>query len=63
MTAAKRIDAAAAWRSLQAGDALLVCAYEDSQKCARLGLKGAITLSQLRARSVEKDRELIFFCA
>jgi hypothetical protein len=45
--------------------ALLVCAYDDEEKCKRMNLEGAITLKQLRAMepSLSRDQALIFYCA
>jgi len=49
---------------VQSGEALLVCAYADDEKCARARLDGAITLNELRRRqpSLPKSQELIFYC-
>ena len=62
---ADRIGVDEARRKTSAGDALLVCGYEDDAKCARIRLDGAITLPELEARSAttSKDREIIFYCA
>jgi hypothetical protein len=48
-----------------AGDALLVCAYDDESKCDRIKLQGAVSLAEFRtaAQSLPKDKEIIFFCA
>jgi rhodanese-related sulfurtransferase len=45
--------------------ALLVCAYEDEEKCGRMKLEGSMTLRELEARlpSLPKDQEIIFYCA
>jgi uncharacterized protein (TIGR02284 family) len=44
---------------------LLVCAYDDEEKCRKYHLEGAISLKDFesRADSIPKDRELIFYCA
>ena len=62
---ADRIGVDEARLKTSAGDALLVCGYEDDTKCARIRLDGAITLPELEARSatIPKDREIIFYCA
>ena len=46
------------------GGALLVCAYDDEEKCNRMKLDGSISLANLRTRlaSVPKDQEIIFYC-
>ena len=59
----QRITPQQAREHIEAG-ALLVCAYEDVQKCEKYGLQGAITLDELKSRGdVANDRELIFYCA
>ena len=65
MAQVERIDVHEARRTMQAGEALLVCAYDDEAKCDRIKLEGSISLQALRAKqaSLPKDRELIFFCA
>ncbi len=44
-------------------DALLVCAYDDEEKCRKMQLKGSISLHQLElmAADLPKDHELIFY--
>ena len=61
----ERIDVTTARRRTESGDALLVCAYDDDEKCGRFALDGAIFMSELRRRtkSLDRDRELIFYCA
>ena len=65
MTQAMRIDATQARRKALAGDAILVCAYDDENKCRDILLDGAMTLAQLEATVSErgKDDEIIFYCA
>ena len=48
-----------------AGQALLVCAYEDPARFARIRLEGAISIQEFRARraSLPRDQEIIFYCA
>jgi hypothetical protein len=62
---ASRIDVQDARRAVMAGEALLVCAYDDESKCDRIKLEGAISLAKFRAlaQSLPKDKEIIFFCA
>jgi hypothetical protein len=61
---ASRISAQDAYRRAQSG-ALLVCAYEDDAKCAKMALDGSISLKSLEARAstLPKTQELIFYCA
>ena len=46
-------------------DAMLVCAYDDSEKFEQNHLNGAVSLDELesQAGSLRKDREIIFYCA
>lgn len=60
---AERIDVDTARSRVESGDALLVCAYDDDEKCRELTLEGSITLSELRSRDVNEDREIVFYCA
>jgi hypothetical protein len=48
-----------------AGDALLVCAYDDADRYERNKLEGSIPFSEFTQRvpSLGKDQEIIFFCA
>jgi hypothetical protein len=61
----KGIDPTQAREKVQAGDATLVCAYEDVEKCSKVLLDGSIPLARLRAdlKSRNKDEELVFYCA
>jgi hypothetical protein len=47
----------------RAGQALLVCAYEDEAKCRVLNLSGSISLASLRSRAalLPKTQEIIFY--
>ena len=47
------------------GSALLVCAYDDEQKFQQLYLEGAISLAEFKSRvsALEKDQDIIFYCA
>jgi hypothetical protein len=59
-----RIDARQAHEDVQAG-ALLVCAYDDDLKFEQNRLDGAISLAtfQDREHRIDKDQEIIFYCA
>jgi rhodanese-related sulfurtransferase len=52
-------------QKVASGSALLVCAYDDEQKFQQLHLEGAISLAEFKSRffALEKDREIIFYCA
>lgn len=58
------IDAAQARQKSQRGEALLVCAYEDVDRCREILLDGAIPLAALEERlsRLTRDAEIIFFC-
>ena len=60
-----RIDVSEARHKVEAGQALLVCAYDDEAKCGRMKLAGSITFAELRGRlpSLPKSQEIIFYCA
>ena len=47
------------------GSALLVCAYENEEEFKEFHLDGAISLSEFNSQlsSIEKDREVFFYCA
>jgi hypothetical protein len=62
---APRIPVEEAHRKVVAGDALLVCAYDDD-RCKQLELEGSITRRELESRllpSIPQDSEIIFYCA
>jgi hypothetical protein len=59
----KRISSKEVYRKLKAGEALLVCAYEDEAKFKMMQLDGAISFHQFISRlpSLKKDQEIIFY--
>ena len=61
----ERIDARTAHDHVQAGKALLACAYDSEEKFRANQLEGAISVFELEARKsqIPKDREIIFYCA
>ena len=61
----KRVPVADARSRVSKGEALLVCAYEDASAYRSMRLEGAIPVQDLRtmAPSLDKDREIIFYCA
>jgi hypothetical protein len=65
MADVSRIGVEEARRKVAAGGALLVCAYDDEEKCKRVSLDGSINMTQLAARAatLPKDQEIIFYCA
>jgi hypothetical protein len=62
---ATRISALEAKRRTESDQALLVCGYDDEQKCRGFDIAGSITYKQFQTRlpSLPKSTELIFFCA
>jgi len=60
-----KIDVKQARHDVEAGDALLVCAYDSQEKFVANRLQDARSLDDLRAEeeSIPKERELIFYCA
>lgn len=60
-----RISVEEAHRKTAAGQALLVCAYDDEAKCRKFNLEGSVSLTSFESRvgSLPKTRELIFYCA
>lgn len=50
---------------IEAGDAVLVCAYEDDDRFTKHRLEGAIPYSEFAARQhlIGKEREIVFYCA
>jgi hypothetical protein len=60
-----RIGVQEARQKVTSGQALLVCGYEDEEKCSKIKLEGATTVKKLDAQlaSVPKNREIIFYCA
>lgn len=62
----RRVAPETVWERLQSGgDTLLVCAYDDEQKCRTNMLDGAITLRDLQRRlsGLDADHHLVFYCA
>lgn len=57
-----RIDVAEAREKISEG-ALLVCAYDDEQKCASMKLDGSITRQQLERDKPGTDTEIVLYCA
>lgn len=65
-TAAKepvRISPADAYQKVNAGTALLVCAYPDDETFKKMQLEGAISLKEFESRlpGLKKDQEIIFY--
>lgn len=65
MTSVPRIPPREAHAKVEAGEALLVCAYEEPERFQALQLEGAISLQEFRSHgaSMSWDQEIIFYCA
>jgi hypothetical protein len=63
--AVERVSAEEARREVEAGRALLVCAYDDEAKCRQMRLQNAVMLHELQRRvdSIPRNQALIFYCA
>lgn len=61
----KGIDPTQAREKVRTGQATLICAYVDDDKCSKILLDGATTLSRwlVAEEEPDRDREIIFFCA
>ena len=61
---APRIPVEEARRKVVAGEALLVCAYDDD-RCKQFDLEGSMTRKELESRlpSIPRDTQIIFYCA
>lgn len=61
----ERIDVTTARQKVTAGQALLVCGYEDDAKCRKGRLEGSMPFARLEglAPSLPKTQEIIFYCA
>ena len=59
----ERISPSEVREKLEAGKALLVCAYEDEAKFKKMQLQGAISLNEFKSNlpSLPKDQEIIFY--
>ena len=60
-----RISPQEARQKVAAGQALLVCAYDDADKFKANHLEGALSFPELRSRlpGLAKNQEMIFYCA
>lgn len=66
MPEVERVSPKYVWDKIQSGTAtLLVCAYDDAEKCNKVKLAGSTDLRSLKKRlpEIETTREIIFFCS
>jgi hypothetical protein len=61
----ERISVEEAHREVRAGQALLVCAYDDEAKYRMVNLDGSVSLASFQSRiaSLPKTQAIIFYCA
>ncbi len=64
MTEIERVSPAEGHEKVNSGQALLVCAYGDAEKCKKLHLEGAISFQEFESKlsGLRKDQEIIFYC-
>lgn len=60
-----RISVNEARQKVASGQALLVCAYDDSDKFKKNHLEGALRFSELLSKlpALDTSQEIIFYCA
>jgi len=65
MAEVTRISVEEARQRTSAGRALLVCGYEDDEKCRKIALDGGMSFTAFRSRvaALTKEQEIIFYCA
>ncbi len=62
---AVRMSPEQAYQNVKAGQAILVCAYDDEATFRKMRLDMAISFGEFRKRlpTLPKDQEIIFYCA
>lgn len=62
---AVRIAPKEAYEKVKAGQALLVCGYEDEEKFKAMRLEMAVPFDEFQKMlpDLPKDREIVFYCA
>jgi hypothetical protein len=62
---APRISPQDAYLQATSGQAILVCAYEDENKCKTMMIERAVSLKEFETRlpGLKKDQPIIFYCA
>jgi hypothetical protein len=63
MSAPKRVSPQEVRSKLQAGQALLVCAYQSDAKFRQVALEGAVSFSEFERRqsSLPREHEIVFY--
>jgi len=62
---AVRIAPKEAYEKVKAGQALLVCGYEDEEKFKAMRLEMAVSFEEFQKMfpALPKDKEIVFYCA
>jgi hypothetical protein len=62
---AVRIAPKEAYEKVKAGQALLVCGYEDEEKFRAMPLEMAVSFEEFQKMlpALPKDKEIVFYCA
>ena len=62
---AVRIAPKEAYEKVKAGQALLVCGYEDEEKFKAMHLEMAVSFEEFQKMlpALPKDKEIVFYCA
>jgi hypothetical protein len=65
MSDAPRMDVQTAHQKVVDGEALLICAYEDDERCQSIRLEGSIMMKDLMEQLpwLPREQEFIFYCA
>ena len=65
MSEPERVAVDEVYRQVTAGQALLVCAYDDDTKFRSVQLDGAVSLAEFRTRlpSLDMNQAIFFYCA
>lgn len=64
-TSAPRISVDEAYDKVSSGEALLICAYDDDEKCLSMAIAGSITRNHFEREKgrIDPDREILLYCA
>ena len=59
-----RITPQEAYAAVEAGNALIVCAYDKKKRCKGQQIQGSLTKQALEAKfpEISKDQQIIFYC-
>lgn len=65
MSGPERVAVDQVYRKVNAGAALLVCAYDDDEKFRGVHLEGAVSMAEFKTKlsGLDKNQEIFFYCA